>query len=441
MALPFPDLWLSRRMGLADGAIPSRAEFEAWLADRLAELVDHARANSPFYARHLDGFDGASLRSLDDFSKLPMITPDLLGAAPERLLCVSQDEIARVVTLTSSGTTGIPKRVFHTGEDLAATTEFFSRGMANMLGAGETALVFLPGERPGGVGRLLDEALSRFGARAETFGPLEDADAALDRCLDLGATCVVGSPAHLNLLALAYARRGPTHGPIRSALLCWDTVPDAVVRNVAGIPGCRPFRHWGMIETGLGGGVECAPGSGMHLREADVYVEIADQDTGRLLPDGEFGEMVVTTPLRRGMPLIRYRTGDVGRILAGECVCGSPLKRLDPQVRRVGDGVELGAGVLRLDELNELLYGLPGVGDFAARFDPRFEARRATNRLSLTICGQVEREDVFAALRTLPGVAASLDCGALELEIQLRDGRRPAIPGLGKRRLDTGSER
>jgi hypothetical protein len=122
-------------------------------------------------------------------------------------------------------------------------------------------------------------------------------------------------------------------------------------------------------------------------------------------------------------------------------VCGSPLKRLDPQVRRVGDGVELGAGVLRLDELNELLYGLPGVGDFAARFDPRFEARRATNRLSLTICGQVEREDVFAALRTLPGVAASLDCGALELEIQLRDGRRPATPGLGKRRLDTGSER
>lgn len=437
MTLPFPDLWLSRRMGLAPGAVPSRPEFETWLADRLGELVDHARANSPFYDRHLAGFDGASVRSLDDFSRLPTITPDLLRTEPERLLCASQDEIARVVTLNSSGTTGTPKRVFHTAEDLEATTDFFSRGMANMLGAGETALVFLPGERPGGVGRLLDEALSRFGARAVACGPLEDADAALDRCLDLGAACVVGSPAHLNLLALAFARRGLDHGPVRSALLCWDTVPDAVVRNVAGIPGCRPFRHWGMIETGLGGAVECAPGSGMHLREPDVYVEIADPDSGARVPDGEFGEMVVTTPLRRGMPLIRYRTGDVGRILAGECGCGSPLKRLDPLVRRAGEGVDLGAGRLRLEELNELLYGLPGVGDFAARL----AARSAKRRLSLTVCGEAAQEEISAALRTLPGVAASLEAGVLELDITMRDGRCPALPGLGKRRLGTGSER
>jgi phenylacetate-coenzyme A ligase PaaK-like adenylate-forming protein len=423
------DCWLAGRMDR--DTVPSASELRGWLLERLKELVDHARQGSPFYNRHLSGVRGADLYSLEDFSRLPMITPDHLRDNPDALLSVSRDAIERVVTLSSSGTTGEPKRIFHTADDLAATVDFFGWGMANMVEPGGTALVLLPGTRPGGVGQLLDEALSHHGSRAVAFGELTDAGEAVDRCLAENATCVVGSPAHINLLAHAWEARGLPKGAIRSALLCWDVIPDAVRASVAGRLGCRVFRHWGMIETGLGGAVECRPGSGMHLRETDVYVEIVAPHTGALLPDGEFGDMVVTTPLKLGMPLIRYRTGDVGRILAGECGCGSPLRRLDPLVRRRRDGVPLPSGPLTLRELNEILYGVSGLADFAARLEG--------DTLHLTVCGDVPKETVLAALKNLPVVAGGLANGSLEVDIENRRGAEPAVAGLEKRRIAIGS--
>jgi phenylacetate-coenzyme A ligase PaaK-like adenylate-forming protein len=413
--------------------VPTVPELRAWQLDRLRELVDHARRGSPFYNRHFADACGADLDSLEAFSRLPVITPEQLRTNPDALLSVSRDDIERVVTLSSSGTTGEPKRIFHTADDLEATVDFFSWGMANMVEPGGTALVLLPGTRPGGVGQLLDEALSRHGSRAVAFGELTDAEAVVDRCLAEKAACVVGSPAHVNLLAHAWEARGLPKGVIGSALLCWDVIPDAVRASVAERLGCRVFRHWGMIETGLGGAVECAPGSGMHLRETDVYVEIVDPRTGALLPDGEFGDMVVTTPLKLGMPLIRYRTGDVGRILAGPCPCGcgSPLRRLDPLVRRRHDAVPLQSGLLALRELNEILYGVPGVADFAARL--------TGDTLHLTVCGDAPAETVLAALEGLPAAAQGLAAGTLRVDIENRRGAAPAVPGLNKRRIVIGS--
>lgn len=428
MSLSNLDRWLAGRMGRE--AVPTRPELNAWLLERLKELVDHARRGSPYYARHLAGVDTANLTSLDDFSHLPMIEPELLRTNPDSLLSVSRDEIERVVTLSSSGTTGTPKRIFHTTADLEATRDFFSWGMANMVEPGGTVLVLLPGARPGGVGRLLGDALERQGSRAVTHGELTDAGAAVDQCLSENVSCVVGSPAHVNLLAHAWSVRGLPGNVIRSALLCWDIIPDAVCAGVADLLGCRVYRHWGMIETGLGGAVECVPGSGMHLRETDVFVEIVDPHTGRLLPDGVFGDMVVTTPLKRGMPIIRYHTGDVGRILPGRCDCGSPLRRLDPLVRRRRDGVPLSSGILTLRELNEALYAVPGVADFVARLKGY--------TLHLTVCGDGRADAILEALKRLPAVAGGLADGSLNVDIENKHGAGPAVPGLGKRRIEIG---
>lgn len=428
MALPPLDQWLARRMG--QSAAPSRQALRAWQLDRLRETVGHARSGSPFYARHLADTDPEAIATLDEFSRLPMIGPDHLRDAPEQLLCVSQDEIARVVTLQTSGTTGPVKRVFQTADDLEATVDYFAWGMANIVAPGGTALVLMPGDRPGGVGRLLGEALARIGARTVVHGAVESIGAALDQCLDEGVGCVVGCPAHLNMLARAWERRGLPKGRVDSVLLCWDAVPDAVARNCARIFGCRVFRHWGMIETGLGGAVECAPGSGLHLRETDVYLEIVDPGTGQLLPDGEFGEMVVTTPLRRGLPLIRYRTGDMGRVLQGDCACASPLRRLDPLVWRLSDGVRIGGRTLTLRALNECLYALPGLDDFAAWF--------GHGVLRIVACGDAGLSGAVASgLAGLPVVAQGLLSGAFELEIETRSSGAPAVAGLGKRCLKT----
>ncbi|QGY41492.1 AMP-binding protein [Pseudodesulfovibrio cashew] len=427
MPLPVLDQWLVRRMGWESSALPSPGQLRDWQLARIRELIDHAKEGSPFYARHLADIDPVSVLTADDFSRLPAIGPEDLREGAERFLCVSQDEIARVVTLQSSGTTGKPKRVFYTREDLEGTVAYFGWGMRNLVGPEQTAMVLMPGERPGGVGRLLMDALSRTGARAVPHGIVEDARRAVDHCLECDAACIVGSPAHVNMLVREWERRGLPKNRIRSVLLCWDVTPEAVARNVADGFGCKVLRHWGMVETGLGGAVECSSGSGMHLREAELYLEIIEPETGRLLLDGEVGEIVVTTPLKLGMPLIRYRTGDMGRVLPGSCVCGSPMRRLDPLVYRTDDGILIDGVRLTLRELNETLYALPEVYDFAASY--------GEGVLRVVACGKEASlsESVIAALSGIEAVSHGVRQGGLRLEVEMKQDGAPAVPGLGKR--------
>jgi phenylacetate-coenzyme A ligase PaaK-like adenylate-forming protein len=112
-----------------------------------------------------------------------------------------------------------------------------------------------------------------------------------------------------------------------------------------------------MTEMGFGGGVECEARSGCHLREADLHFEIVDPRSGTPVPEGTSGEIVFTTLMRRAMPLIRYRTGDVGRMIPEPCGCGTVLKTLEKvrvrmsSVRRLRSG-----GLLSMADLDEVLF-------------------------------------------------------------------------------------
>jgi len=148
-----------------------------------------------------------------------------------------------------------------------------------------------------------------------------------------------------------------------------------------------------------------------------------------VLSDGEFGEMVVSTPLRFGMPLIRYRTGDMGRILSDRCECKSPLRRLDTQVFRKEDGIPIGSGRLTLRELNEVLYGVSGLEDFGAWC--------VDGQLRVVACGdQAALPDLIrTALGSMPVVEQGIEEGLLSLDVAIKDDGTPAIPGLGKRSI------
>lgn len=418
-------------MGQPDVAPAARAIRE-WQFCQLRSLIAHARDNSPFYRKHLAGIRPESVRKPEDLARLPMIQPDILREHPERLLCVSQDEIARVVTLNSSGTTGLPKRIFNTAEDLEYITDYFSHGMSSLVEPGDTVFVLMPGERPGGVGRLLSESLKHLDVRCVAHGPVENARESLEELLKEDSRCIVGPAAHVNTLACAWEQQGLSNDRIRSVLLCWDAIPDSVVSRTSRAFGCRVFRHWGMIETGLGGAVECAPGAGMHVREADLYLEIVDPDTGNPLPDGMVGELVVTTLSRKGMPLIRYRTGDQGRMLPGMCSCGSGLRRLDSSLRRCDDTLRLGGNALTIGILSEALYAIPNLADFSAAYETGEKVS-----LYLTVCGSGTglEEQTRKALLSTSTIEQAVGNGLLQLHVSLKQGIGPAVKGLEKRRL------
>jgi phenylacetate-coenzyme A ligase PaaK-like adenylate-forming protein len=149
-------------------------------------------------------------------------------------------------------------------------------------------------------------------------------------------------------------------------LLTTDHVPQAIKRVIEERFACQVYNHYGMTEMGLGGGVDCEARRGYHLREADLLFEIIDPKTGGVLPDGECGEVVFTTLTRRGMPLIRYRTGDVSRFIPGPCSCGTRLKTLEPVTQRWSGRLPIGPRYLTMADLDEALFAIDGVLNFTA---------------------------------------------------------------------------
>ncbi len=345
----------------------SRLSIEAYQSERLCRLIDYCRANSPFYRKKLATVGDAAIKGLGDLTRLPLTSEEELRSHGAEMVCVSQDAVARIITMQSSGTTGMPKRLFFTDQDLERTLDFFHLGMEALVDPGQTVAIMLPGATPDSTGYLLAKALKRRGVASEIIGLVTDPKQAAKRLGDIRADVLVGFPVQLLAIARMAEALSLSLGSIRSVLLCSDYVPDSLRAQLAGLLGCEIFTHYGTVETGLGGGVDCAAHCGSHLREADLLFEIIDPLTAAPLADGCWGEIVFTTLSRDGMPLIRYRTGDKGRIIAGPCPCGSHIRRLDKVLGRINQVRKLKNGdPLALHSLDELLFAIPGLLDFRA---------------------------------------------------------------------------
>lgn len=409
-ALPRTPLhaWLGRKLGLPPGHGPDAQSLAAYQLAKLRQTLAHARERSPFHRERLAGFPVEVLGSLRDLARLPLTTSQDLRRHHQAMLCVSQGQVARVVTLSTSGTTAPPKRVYFNDADLELTLDFFHHGMSTMLQPGGCVLILLPGNTPDSVGDLLARAVDRLGARGVVHGPLGDPAPALQTAAAQESDCLVGIP--VQVLAMAEHPEAPRlKGAIHSVLLTTDYVPRALAERVRHAWGCEVFEHYGMTETGLGGGVDCRAHQGYHLRGADLYYEVVDPVSGAPLPPGREGELVVTTLTRQAMPLLRYRTGDLGRLLSGACPCGGATPRLDRVPGRLANRLDLGGGAwLAMGPLDEALFAVPGVLDYRAAL----RVRNGRRRLELT---------VQAAPGWPPGLAGEVKRAAA------------AIPVLGRR--------
>jgi phenylacetate-coenzyme A ligase PaaK-like adenylate-forming protein len=329
--------------------------------EKLRSIIRYAKARGRFYSGHF--VTSCEIETFSDFEALPYTTADDISRNPYDFLCVPPDEVSRIVTLHTSGTTGGSKRVFFTQEDQELTVEFFRHGMSTFTLRGERVLLFMPGESPGGVGDLLTRGLARLDAETRVYGPITDYEDAHRALLEYDPRVLVGLPSQLCRLARE------TAGLVRlkSVLLASDYISPALATAIGECWGCGVFMHYGLTESGLGGAVSCQAHAGYHMRENDLYFEIIDPATGRMLPDGEYGEVVFTTLNRSAMPLIRFRTGDCSRILAAPCPCGSGLRRFERIIGRINEPVRLRSGyALSITELDDILYKYPEITAFSA---------------------------------------------------------------------------
>ncbi len=409
MNLPLTPLdpWIVSKL---DQAGPlTREALEAYQLEKLRETLELVRRKSRFYQKRLAAAP-RHISSLSDVAQFPFTTAQDIRQEGLQFLCVSQGDIQRVVTLDTSGTTGHPKRLYFTQQDQELTIDFFHIGMSTFTEPGDKVLILLPCERVGSVGDLLAMALLRLGARPVKHGVVRDVSKTLDVMRQGQVNGLVGIPAQV----LALARCGEEQ-KLKSVLLTTDHVPNAITRAVEHAWNCRVYNHYGMTEMGLGGGVECQARRGYHLREADLYFEIVNPATGEAAADGETGEVVFTTLTRRGMPLIRYRTGDLSRFIPGECPCGTALKTLERVRQRASGYVAVGDGpYLTIADLDEALFSVEGLLDFSVIINASSQNVRANP------CGQVQ--ELPRIIDKIPINRVEKDCLNIQVSVAERMG-------------------
>lgn len=370
----------------AETGCDSREALDRWQLERLREAVAYAKANSPFYREHLSEIQPEDIADRDSLARIPFTTADQLRAGPQRWLCCGAAQVERIVTLKTSGTTSAPKRVFFRREDQERTVDFFAHGMGELVRPGDRTLILMPGKQPGSVGDLLEKGLARAGVQAVQGGPVADIAACYDLLRASRCACVVGIPAQVLGLA-EYGALLPSseRARVKSVLLSADAAHPALKRRVGELMNCEVFDHFGMTEMGFGVAVECSAHQGCHIRENHILVEVVDPETGTPLPDGQTGELVFTTLDRRAMPVLRYRTGDMGLLSPGSCPCGSFIRRMVPRGGRLRDRG-------RLWSLDGVLLDCPGVVDYTPE--------EGEDGLSLTLLG-VKPPEIEEARRRL----------------------------------------
>ena len=360
----------------------TRENLEALQLRRLNETLKRLKDRGGIYETYPDKLD-----SLQQLQTLPFTTAKMLSESPGRFLVTSQSEVSRVISGATSGTTGPAKRVFYTQADTEHTIGLFTAGISEMLHAGEKCFIAFPFTGPFGLGDLIAQAVERIGGTAikagfgQTFGEM------LALLEETKPETYIGFPVTLLSLIRLYGH----DFPVKRALVSGDACPAGVMEELEQALGSKLYPHYGSRECGLGGAVTCPAFEGMHLRENHIIPEIIDEN-GNILPDGKYGELVLTTIGAEAMPLIRYRTGDYTRILP-PCPCGGVTRRLDTVSRREGD--------ISIEELDSALFHIPELVDYRAFWD---------GKLSVEAYGKMSSEaDIQAAVKKLyPWTEASV---------------------------------
>lgn len=308
-----------------------REQLRALQLDRLKKTVDKVYARVPFYREKLQalGVGPESINSLDDIRRLPFTTKeDLRNSYPYGMLAEPLSQIARVQA--SSGTTGKPVCDGYTHNDLAMWAECVARGLTG-AGADEHAVIhnaYGYGLFTGGIG--IHGGAERMGA---SVIPMSSGNTARQIMLmqDFKATHLTCTPSYASYLGEAFRDAGIDTAalPLKAGIFGAEPWSENMRKTIEESLAIKAFDIYGMCEIcGPGVAIECEEQDGLHFWEDFFYFEVVDPNTGEPVPDGEEGELVITTLAKEGMPLLRYRTHDLTHIVDEPCCCGRTHRRI-----------------------------------------------------------------------------------------------------------------
>ena len=316
-------------------------QIEAIQLEGVKKTIIKCYENVEFYKKSFDaaGFNPYEVESLEDLAKAPFTTKqDLRDNYPYGFFAVPLSAVKEIHM--SSGTTGIATVGGYTDHDLEIWGDCFARGVEFANGGADDVMQVCYGYGlfTGGLG-------AHYGGVAAGCMTIPMSAGNTERQIrvmrELGTTILCCTPSyamHIADTAIAMGLDPKKDFKLRAGIHGAEAFSDNFRADLEKKLDFKVLDVYGLTETmGPGVAIECWEQNGLHLAEDHFFAEIIDPDTGEVLPDGEWGELVITTIDREATPVVRYRTRDITRIIPGECACGRTHRRIDRLHGRTDD--------------------------------------------------------------------------------------------------------
>lgn len=307
-------------------------------------------------------------------------------------------------------------------------------GIGTVAKPGDRVLILLPDGRAYSQADLLFKGTKKFGAKPLVASFDIPAPELLRIIEETECDVIFAYTRRLFRLTRELQTRTDLSNRVGVLFLAAEYLPDPMRQDLQKIWGCRIHTHYGLTEMGLGVAVECAAGDGYHFNEADLILEVVDPLTGELVEDGVEGELVFTTLNRQAMPLIRYRTHDLSRVIPDPCACGaSSLLKFGAVKKRLENIVNIGDR----DELypslfDNVLFEFPGILDYQVTIKKDGGLDRLDFRIEM-LPGEAPIPEICQKLLASPIISKNISSGRMS-----PPSVEAAVPGFG---LSIGREK
>lgn len=312
-----------------------------------------------FYGQKLREAGIKGVSSVEEFQQLPFSQKqDLRDAYPLGLMAVPEEEVVRIHS--SSGTTGTPVIIPYTAKDVDDWATMFKRCYEFAGITNRDRIQITPGYGLWTAGIGFQNGAEKLGAMVVPMGP-GNTNKQIQMMMDMKSTVITATSSYALLLAEEIEKRGVKDKVyLKKGVIGSERWGKKIRDRISSELGIELYDIYGLTEIyGPGIGISCKHDAGMHIWDDYVYLEIIDPKTGKNVPDGEYGEIVLTTLVKEGAPLIRYRTHDISRIIPGQCPCGSKFPRIDIISGRSDDMIKIKGVNVFPKQIEEVLEGFP----------------------------------------------------------------------------------
>ena len=320
------------------------------------------KCGNPFYTERFKNVNPEDIKTQKDFEKLvPFCSKqDLRDAYPLGLAAVPEEEIVRIHS--SSGTTGSPVIIPYTKKDVEDWAIMFARCYEMAGITNKDRIQITPGYGLWTAGIGFQAGCERLGAMAIPMGP-GNTEKQLQMMQDLQATVICATSSYALLLAEQVEKRNLMNNiKLKKGVIGSERWGDKMRERISSILGIELYDIYGLTECyGPGIGINCTKQTeGMHIFDDYLYIEILDPVTGEPVKDGEMGEITLTTLVKEGAPLFRFRTHDLASFVTGECPCGSTYPRISHIMGRSDDMVKVKGNIIFPSTIEDVINSVPG---------------------------------------------------------------------------------